>query len=158
VELATPRLVPGHERRGESEAPGGGRRERPRIAARATAAEAPVAAVAAGAGLILQGERGMVDSAIAALIARSAALTEELGRPDKVPVDLILEHARLTTEQVVAHLSSAGSPELRRINADLGEILDLVMLMQLEKGHAPADDALTLLLQIRRDLETLRPT
>jgi hypothetical protein len=34
--------------------------------------------------------------------------------------------------------------------------MDTIMLMQLEKGHAPADDALTLLLQLKRELETLR--
>ena len=39
---------------------------------------------------------------------------------------------------------------------DLGEVMDLILLMQLERGHAPADDALTLILQLRRELETLR--
>jgi hypothetical protein len=36
--------------------------------------------------------------------------------------------------------------------------MDLILLMQLERGHAPADDALTLILQLRRELETLRAT
>ncbi|NJS39403.1 MAG: hypothetical protein HC783_10705 [Rhodobacteraceae bacterium] len=75
---------------------------------------------------------------------------------EKLPIDLILEHGRETTEQVMDLLSRGGSAALRRINGDLGEVLDLIMLMQLEKGHAPADDTVTLLLQIRRDLETLR--
>jgi hypothetical protein len=70
-------------------------------------------------------------------------------------VDLILDHSRETVEQVIALLGPARSTGLRRVLGDLGEIQDIIMLMQLEKGHAPADDALTLLLQIRRDLETL---
>jgi hypothetical protein len=74
---------------------------------------------------------------------------------DRIPVDLILDHSRETVEEVMALLGPARSTGLRRVLADLGEIQDIIMLMQLEKGHAPADDALTLLLQIRRDLETL---
>jgi hypothetical protein len=149
--------VPGSERRIEVEAPGarGDRRERPRIAARAVPSASP--APAAPAPVVSLAERDVIDTAIGTLVARSAALAAEVDTTDKPPVDLILDHARQTTEQVIDQLSRAASPDLRRINADLGEVLDLVMLMQLEKGHAPADDALTLLLQIRRDLETLRP-
>ncbi|MFP5479505.1 MAG: hypothetical protein ACLGIE_07430, partial [Alphaproteobacteria bacterium] len=69
---------------------------------------------------------------------------------------LVLEHGRETTERLITILSRANSPELLRIKGDLGEVQDLIMLMQLEKGHAPADDALTLILQLRRELETLR--
>ncbi len=102
-------------------------------------------------------ERDVVDAAIRAIVSRSEILAAALGPDDKVPVDLILDQARATVEQLIEILGRAAAPELRRINADLGEVLDVMMLMQLEKGQAPADDALTLLLQIRRDLETLRP-
>jgi hypothetical protein len=157
-DLAKPRLVPAHERRPDAEgipAPRTERRERPRIAARvAAAAPRPVEAVAA---VVPAAERDLIESTIALMISRSAALATAVAASDKVPVDLILGHVRATTEQAIEILSRATSPELRRINGDLGEVLDLVMLMQLEKGHAPADDAITLVLQIRRDLETLRP-
>jgi len=73
-----------------------------------------------------------------------------------LPVDLILEHVRETTEQVQGLVARGGSEDLRRIGSDVGEVMDIIMLMQLEKGHAPADDALTLLLQLKRELETLR--
>jgi hypothetical protein len=158
-ELATPRLVPGSERRVEVEAadagPRGERRERPRIAARVVAP--PPQPVAAPVAPVMAVDRDVVDAAIGTLVARSVALAGEVDQTEKPPVDMILDHVRQTTEQVMEHLARATSPDLRRINGDLGEVLDLVMLMQLEKGHAPADDALTLLLQIRRDLETLRP-
>ena len=88
-------------------------------------------------------------------MARSAELSNQIDPEAKVPVDLILDHARETGELVQAVVSRGRSDELRRINIDIGEVMDLIMLMQLEKGHAPADDALTLILQLKRELETL---
>ncbi len=132
------------------------RRERPRIAARsAVAPVAPVLAVLAD-GPLPASEQTLLDQAITLIISRSASLTDMIDPEERLPIDLILEHGRETTEQVIDLLSRGGSAALRRINGDLGEVLDLIMLMQLEKGHAPADDTVTLLLQIRRDLETLR--
>jgi hypothetical protein len=90
------------------------------------------------------------------IVARAADLAGQVNPDEKVPVDLVLEHCRETTERVIAILARSTSAEVQRITGDLGEVQDLIMLMQLEKGHAPADDAITLLLQIRRDLETLR--
>ena len=87
---------------------------------------------------------------------RSVALGAEVDPEGKVPVDLILEHARETGEQVMTIVSRGQSDAMRRINEDLGGVLDTITLMQLEKGHAPADDALTLILQLKRELETLR--
>jgi hypothetical protein len=139
------------DRRTEPDAPSP-RRERPRIAARAVpVSEAPVAP-APTFGV----EHDLADEAVGLILARSAELEREIDPEDKVPVDLILEHARETGEQVMAVVSRGRSDEMRRINNDVGELLDLIMLMQLEKGHAPADDALTLILQLRRELETLR--
>jgi hypothetical protein len=128
------------------------RRERPRIAARvATAAPAPTAATA-----ISGADQEVLDSAIRLIMQRATELSASVDPDEKVPVDLILEHCRETTEKVIEALSGSRSDGVQRIRGDLGEIQDLIMLMQLEKGHAPADDAITLLLQIRRDLETLR--
>jgi hypothetical protein len=129
------------------------RRERTRIAARPVLS-APVAAVEPPVS-IPAAEKDLLDSAIRQIEARSAELAALIDPDEKIPVDMILDHSRETIEQVIAVLGPARSDGLRRIVGDLGEIQDIVMLMQLEKGHAPADDALTLLLQIRRDLETL---
>lgn len=147
----TPRAIMMRERRVETEdaAP---RRERTRIAARAV----PATTVAAEPGPEIGSDRGLADEAVALILARSAELEREIDPEAKVPVDMILDHARETSEHLMAVVSKGRSDAMRRINSDLGEVLDLIMLMQLEKGHAPADDALTLLLQLRRELETLR--
>jgi hypothetical protein len=129
------------------------RRERPRIAARAVAAPAAAPAMPT---TVTGTEQGLVEDAITLIFARASDLAGQVDPDAKVPVDLILEHGRETTEQLSGILSRGTSPVLRRINADLGEVVDLILLMQLEKGHAPADDTLTMLLQLRRELETLR--
>ncbi|MFO1203389.1 MAG: GTPase domain-containing protein [Tabrizicola sp.] len=147
----SPRAIMRREPRAAAEAPPP-RRERPRIAARAV----PVAAAPAAAAPMGEGEQELVDEAIRLIATRSAELASEVDPEAKVPVDLILEHTRETTDQVIGLVSRGKSDELRRINSDLGEVMDLILLMQLEKGHAPADDALTLLLQLKRELETLR--
>lgn len=152
--VAAPRVAVLRDRRPESAAPE--RRERPRIAARITNAPVAPAPEAMVKGPISAGEVSLLDQAISLIVSRAASLTDMIDPEEKLPVDLILEHGRETTEQVIDLLSHGGSAALRRISGDLGEVLDLIMLMQLEKGHAPADDTVTLLLQIRRDLETLR--
>jgi hypothetical protein len=154
---ASPRITLLHDRRPEPALPERSeRRERPRISARVATAPVETVAPAPTKGPIPATERSLLEQAINLIVTRSAALNDIIDPDEKLPIDLILEHGRETTEQVIDLLSRGGSAELRRINGDLGEVLDLIMLMQLEKGHAPADDTLTLLLQIRRDLETLR--
>lgn len=128
------------------------RRERPRIAPRAVPVAAPVATAAA----LPTTEQGLVEEAVGLIAVRSAGLAGVVDPEGKVPVDMILEHARETSEQLQNVVSRGRSEEMRRISSDVGEVMDLIMLMQLEKGHAPADDALTLLLQLKRELETLR--
>lgn len=128
------------------------RRERPRIAARAVPAAPTSAAPTSEIGT----DRGVADEAVALILSRSAELEREIDPEAKVPLDMILDHARETGEMLQGVVSRGKSDAMRRINSDVGEVLDLIMLMQLEKGHAPADDALTMLLQLRRELETLR--
>jgi hypothetical protein len=126
------------------------RRERPRVMSR------PVAVSAPGLAAVPASEHGVLDRAITIIMDRSVELGETIDPEEKMPVDMVLDHARETIDQVLSVLSSGSSSELRRISADFHEALDLVLLMQLEKGHAPADDAMTVILQLRRDLETLR--
>nr|HMS95760.1 hypothetical protein [Tabrizicola sp.] len=101
-------------------------------------------------------EKLYLEQAISVITARSAELAGQIDPDEKPPVDLILQHGLETTEQVMSILSRGGTAQLRRITASVGEIQDLILLMQLEKGHAPADDTLTLLLQLKREMETLR--
>jgi hypothetical protein len=155
-DLASPRLVPQRERMAEAEAPDPAlarteRRERPRIAARAVVST-PAPTGPAQVSSVASGE---ASAAVTLVIARAADLVAQIDPEAKVPVDLVLEHCRDTIDRLIEVLAPAKSADLQRIRGDLGEVQDLIMLMQLEKGHAPADDAITLLLQIRRDLETL---
>ena len=157
-DLATPKFTPQRERvpdqsPQEAAPQRSERRERPRIVARIGAGATPATAAPVE---VLSAEQEILDAAIRQIIVRAADLAAAVNPDEKIPVDMILDHSRETTEQVIGLLSAAKSTGLRRIVGDLGQIQDLIMLMQLEKGHAPADDALTLLLQIRRDLETLR--
>lgn len=101
------------------------------------------------------GDREILETAVGLIIQRAGELSDSLIGVDKVPVDLILDHCRDTTGLVADALVQSHTGAFRRISADVGEALDLIVLMQLEKGHAPADDSVTLLIQLRRDLETL---
>lgn len=146
----SPAAIMRRESRTAPEAPAP-RRERPRIAPRAV----PVTAASTAAAPVSGTEQSLVAEAVGLIVVRSAGLAGVVDPEGKVPVDLILEHARETSEQLQSVVSRGRSDELRRISSDVGEVMDLIMLMQLEKGHAPADDALTLLLQLKRELETL---
>jgi len=147
----SPRSIMMRDRRVEPETPAP-RRERARITARAQ----PAAAAPVPAAPVSGSEQALVDEAISLILSRSAALEREIDPDSKVPVDLVLDHTRETGELIQSVVARAQSEPLRRINSDLGEVMDLILLMQLERGHAPADDALTLILQLRRELETLR--
>lgn len=147
----SPRAIMMRERRVEPDAPAP-RRERARITARAQPAAVAPAAPAPVSGT----EQALVEEALGLILSRSAELEREIDPDSKVPVDLILDHTRETGELIQSVVALGQSEPLRRINSDLGEVMDLILLMQLERGHAPADDALTLILQLRRELETLR--
>lgn len=135
----------------ETEPPRNERRARPRIAARVVSVRpAPPPTTVSGA------DQEVIEAAISLILARAADLAGWVDPEAKVPVDQILDHSKETAEKVAEIVGRGQSADLRRIKVDLGEVQDLIMLMQLEKGHAPADDAITLLLQLRRDLETLR--
>ncbi|RYE51428.1 MAG: hypothetical protein EOP21_01435 [Hyphomicrobiales bacterium] len=139
------------DRKIEPEAPAP-RRERPRIAARAVAAPSGPSAQPA----VSSSEHALLEDAIRLIAARSSELERDIDPDAKVPLDMILDHTRDTAEQVMSVVGRGQSDALRKISSDLGEVMDLIMLMQLEKGHAPADDALTMLLQLKRELETFR--
>jgi hypothetical protein len=115
----------------------------------------PATPVATIREVIAPADHALVSEAIAALRARTADLAGILAGADKPPLDEVLDHSRATTEALADILGRSSARQIRRIAADLGEVQDLIMLMQLEKGAAPADDALTLILQIQRELETL---
>lgn len=112
---------------------------RPRRATAETAGEAGAAATAA---LVAPGS-----SAID--ILRAAA--EGIG-PGDAP-DQILTRCVETVEEIDATLRNAGAPIDPALEATLGEAADLLVLLQLEGDEAATEDAVTLLLQVRRAAE-----
>lgn len=100
-------------------------------------------------------ERKIVEAALQMLRQRAAEVADLVSGVAKLPVDAVVEHSRTTADLLAEAISVTEARPIRRIGSDLSEVQDLMMLMQMEKGASPADDALTLLLQIRRDLETV---
>jgi hypothetical protein len=101
-------------------------------------------------------DTALVEAALARITAAAEEMAESVASATSVPVEDILDQSHAITDDIAGILAKASARQVRRIAADLGEIQDLVLLMKLEKGPAPADDAITLLLQIRRELETVR--
>ncbi|WP_431297961.1 hypothetical protein [Tabrizicola sp. BL-A-41-H6] len=134
-------LVP----KGDSEA----MRPRTRVTAR------PLPPAATMREMLSPADRAIVEAAVAVIADSAARMVDSVAGMKAVPVEEILDLSHATTDDVAAILGKAAARPVRRIATDLGEIQDLVLLMKLEKGPAPADDAITMLLQIRRDLETL---
>ncbi len=124
-------------------------RLRPRVMAR------PASPAPAIREVISPADREVVEAAVAAIRDSADRLAEVLDAADAVPVDAVLDLSEEAADAVAAILARSTARQIRRIATDLGEIQDVVLLMKLEKGPAPADDAITMLLQIRRDLETL---
>jgi hypothetical protein len=126
-------------------------RPRPRVTARPAAAAAPPLRE-----MLSPADTALVEAALARITAAADEMTESVASATSVPVEDILDLSHAVTDDIAGILAKASARQVRRIAADLGEIQDLVLLMKLEKGPAPADDAITLLLQIRRELETVR--
>ena len=66
-----------------------------------------------------------------------------------------MEHCAATTNHLADIFTeedyiAADPPEFQ---GDLVEAVDMTLLMQLEGGEGPAADAVTLLLQLQRDIE-----
>ena len=70
--------------------------------------------------------------------------------------DVVLPHCSETVEilsDLLADLTAPDGGDLARVAADVELASELLLLMQLERGGSPAEDAVSLLLQIRREVE-----
>lgn len=77
----------------------------------------------------------------------------DLADPDHATA--ILEHCSDTANNLAELITSKSSqvPDYMQLQDDIAEVSELLLLMRLEDGQGPAADAVTLLLQLRRDLE-----
>ena len=87
---------------------------------------------------------------------RGASISENVAdNADEPPTDVV-EKCIEALEELVDMFSNddSGCPMSEQFLDELHEASDLMVLMQVESGDAPAADAVTLLLQLRRDIET----
>jgi hypothetical protein len=120
----------------------------------AAAVTAPVAsaeAVPAPAGR--RGD-GFIGSAIEFLAARSGELVRGLPEDDADRRAFVLDHCLSTATELGGLLMQAdpGDPAAADLQEDMAEGLDMLLLLQLEKTDAAAADAVTLMLQLGKEL------
>lgn len=94
--------------------------------------------------------------AVRFLRRRGAGLADTAGSLGPGNARPLIDQCVDTVEHLVDLFSQdeSGNPEADAFMDDLAEAAEMMVLMQLEDGDAPAADAVTLLLQLRRDMET----
>ena len=102
---------------------------------------------------LAESDRNALDGLLVMLADRAHDLAELFDGENKVSVDEIVLHCDETVMELSEMLASTSAPELARIGALAFEVQDIITLMKLERGEVRADDAITMLLQIRRELE-----
>lgn len=102
-----------------------------------------------------EADRKALDDSIVLLADRARNLADMFDGPDKVSVDAVVLHSDETVAELSDALGKVANPELKRMSDLVFEIQDIIMLMKLERGEARADDAITMLLQVRRELEDI---
>jgi hypothetical protein len=93
--------------------------------------------------------------AVAYLRTRAAELDKLIDSLAELPEKRVLGFCLETVEELVEKVSALDEPDptLADIEEMVLEAADVIMLLQSEDGIEPATDAITLLLQLRRDLE-----
>jgi hypothetical protein len=94
-------------------------------------------------------------AAVAFLRQRAVDLSNALPGYGQAPGPRVLGHCLETVEQLVEKVSAPVDIDLEGAEVEelVLETADVIMLLQSEEGPAPAADAVTLLLQLRRELE-----
>lgn len=98
-------------------------------------------------------DKAILDKALAAITVYAAGLAEMLEKPEEWPVDRVLLACEETVAKVLEILEEESGSSLAEICATAFEIQVNIMLMQSEDGDSRADSAITLILQIRREIE-----
>lgn len=122
-------------------------------AAGVAAATAPAPTAAAGASPGHRGD-GIFGAAIEFLAARSGELARGQPRDDAERRAFVLDHCLATATELGGLLMRAdpGDPAAADLQEDMAEGLDMLLLLQLEKTDAAAADAVTLMLQLGKEL------
>ena len=87
-------------------------------------------------------------TALERISAGAGGLLSELGSPSAPLADLVLDHCMETVEDLAARL-----PDADDLYDPVQEANDLIVLLHLERNETAAENAVTALLQLKRDLE-----
>jgi len=94
-------------------------------------------------------------SVLECLRGRAIDLTRSFGHPDTEEMAAVLDHCATTANDLadICEGADCSGEEMTNLRDDILEFVELMQLIQVEEGDGPAADAVTLLLQLRRDLE-----
>lgn len=130
-------------------------------AAAAAPGPRPMAPAAALAGARLAAATGLADQTDQVLTSAIGTIDESAQKMlgiisdfNESDVDAVLsccvETARSLSDILVA--ADTGDPDIRQLQDDIQESEEMMLLFQLEKGEDAAEDAITLLLQLKKEL------
>ena len=117
--------------------------------------DAPATAKAVG-----QAARENCDLVLDYIRRRAAELSDMAGREDQGREDDVLAHCVQTVDKLGEMMTGGpiGGALPTRLSDEIGQAAEVMLLMQLERGEGRAADAVTLLLQLRRDMEQAAKT
>jgi len=105
---------------------------------------------------LLPGSREAVKEAIGYLTREGRALAKAVEAADKVPVAKVMSRSVDNVQWLADHLQDngeSGDPVLDRARNTAIDAADLIQLMQLEKQESAVLDAVSLVLQLKHELE-----
>ncbi|GFE64452.1 hypothetical protein [Litoreibacter roseus] len=96
-----------------------------------------------------------VESAREILASAATAIQGDSDRSADPDSELIIERCQAALETLSANLEQSEDPSATALQEDVTDALDILVLLQMEDAGVAALDAVTLLLQLRRDLDLL---
>ncbi len=100
-------------------------------------------------------ERVLLEEALAVIAVYVSDLTSMLDEPDKWPEDMVLFSCEEAVAMLPGVLGDGSSPVLSRIHSVVIQAQDALMEMKHEAKATQSDDAVALVLQVRREIEAL---
>lgn len=100
-------------------------------------------------------DKVLLEEALAVLSVYERDLVASLDHPDPWDDDQALQVCEEAIAMLPGVLEDGASPALSDVIAGVYDAQDTLILMQHEQSDSVADDALTLLLQVRRDIESI---
>jgi len=99
-------------------------------------------------------DQAVLEQALARIASYENDLSAVLEYPDEWSADKILTACEQIVTELPEILGEESGPPISSICSDAFEIQDVILLMKNESGESSEDNAITLILQLRRDIET----